>query len=197
MINNFNEFIPLALRSESKVENIAYNKQFLLNLFNLQIAVGEMLDCVKKDVFYGKDKKMNEKFSEHLLEASVICNKLQSQYMNKQDGLLNKENLEDINPRFFHGVVGIATEASELSQILVKHINNPTAPIDTVNVSEELADAAWYTAQIVDTFGLNFYRGLTNVIDKLHVRYPEKFSSDLAENRNLEAERKKLEQVGF
>ncbi len=195
MINNFNEFIPLALRTESKPDSLQINKEFVTNLLNLQITVGEMLDCVKKEVFYGKSNKMKEKFATNLLDATVLCEKLHNQYMHKQDGLLPKNEDKNLNSRFFHGVIGIATEASELSQILVNHINDPLAPIDTVNVSEELSDTGWYTAQIVDTFGLDFYKGLTNVIEKLRVRYPEKFSGDLAENRNLAEERKKLEQV--
>lgn len=40
---------------------------------------------------------------------------------------------------------------------------------------------------------LSFERALSNNIDKLKVRYPEKFSDELAVNRNLTEERKQLE----
>jgi NTP pyrophosphatase (non-canonical NTP hydrolase) len=195
MINNFNEFVPLALRTESKLESVELNVKFVENLLNLQIVVGEMLDCLKKEVFYGKSTKMNEKFGSLLLEASLICHKLQQQHMSKHDGSLQKEINSEINPRLFHGILGIATESSELVQILVKHIGDPSAPIDSVNVAEELSDVSWYNALLVDELKIDHYKALNNVIEKLRVRYPEKFSGDLAENRNLEEERKKLEQV--
>lgn len=40
---------------------------------------------------------------------------------------------------------------------------------------------------------LDFEKSLMNVIDKLIKRFPEKFTEHLAQNRNLEAERKELE----
>ena len=39
----------------------------------------------------------------------------------------------------------------------------------------------------------DFYQSLTNNINKLMVRYPEKFDTDKAINRDLETERKRLE----
>jgi hypothetical protein len=39
----------------------------------------------------------------------------------------------------------------------------------------------------------DFYQSLTNNINKLMVRYPEKFDTDKAINRDLENERKRLE----
>ena len=42
-------------------------------------------------------------------------------------------------------------------------------------------------------FNLDPYQALDNNIDKLRVRFPDKFTEELAQNRNLEAERKELE----
>ena len=39
----------------------------------------------------------------------------------------------------------------------------------------------------------NIEQALQNNIDKLRVRYPDKFSEELAINRNLEMERKELD----
>lgn len=49
---------------------------------------------------------------------------------------------------------------------------------------------------IAEWYGLDFFQCLTNNIEKLKVRYPEKFSNEAAQNRNLEAEREKLEVTG-
>jgi hypothetical protein len=48
-------------------------------------------------------------------------------------------------------------------------------------------------ANIAEWFELDFFQVLTNNIDKLKVRYPEKFTEEAAQNRDLEAERAELE----
>lgn len=48
-------------------------------------------------------------------------------------------------------------------------------------------------AIIAEWFELDYFQLLTNNIDKLKVRYPEKFTEEAALNRNLEAERTELE----
>lgn len=44
-----------------------------------------------------------------------------------------------------------------------------------------------------DLLGLDFYQILTNNIEKLQIRYPEKFTEEAALNRDLDAEREVLE----
>lgn len=46
---------------------------------------------------------------------------------------------------------------------------------------------------IAEYFELDFFQILTNNIDKLKIRYPDKFSTEKALNRNLDAERIELE----
>lgn len=48
---------------------------------------------------------------------------------------------------------------------------------------------------IEEISGITLEQALQNNIDKLKVRYPDKFSEECAINRNLEAERKELEKV--
>ena len=45
----------------------------------------------------------------------------------------------------------------------------------------------------IKEIGDDIYQSLQNNIDKLKVRFPDKFSEDQALNRNLEEERKELE----
>lgn len=47
--------------------------------------------------------------------------------------------------------------------------------------------------KICKDYNIDFYKILQNNIDKLRVRYPDKFSNENAINRNLDAERKELE----
>ena len=46
---------------------------------------------------------------------------------------------------------------------------------------------------IASWFDLDFFQCLTNNIEKLKVRYPEKFTEEAAQNRDLKAERAELE----
>ena len=59
--------------------------------------------------------------------------------------------------------------------------------VDPVHVSEELADSDWYKAITVDELNIDYYMSLTNVIRKLRVRFPDKFSIEDAANRDLKS----------
>lgn len=91
-----------------------------------------------------------------------------------------------------HGIVGIATEAGELLDAMKKHVFYGK-PIDDVNLKEELGDLMWYMALICQFKGWTFDEIQKLNIEKLKKRYPDKFTSEHAEKRDLIAERKVLE----
>jgi NTP pyrophosphatase (non-canonical NTP hydrolase) len=91
-----------------------------------------------------------------------------------------------------HAFMGLSTEANELLDMLKKHIFYGKE-IDYVNTIEELGDIFWYAALICDSMHIDFEEVLHKNIEKLKKRYPEKFSNEKALNRDLEEERKVLE----
>lgn len=91
-----------------------------------------------------------------------------------------------------HGAMGAATEAGELVDGLKKHIFYGR-PLDRVNLVEELGDLAWYIALMCGALNVSLDHVLTVNIDKLKVRYPEKFTEEFANNRDLAAELEILE----
>ncbi len=186
-ISSFTEFQPQALRTESRIETVKTNKRLLIALLVANVAVTEILDAVKKQVFYGNSKKLFEKSAEHIAQLGDMLEIL------KED--LAPDSLDEeieVNARVFHGLLGIITESGELSDALLTAVTG--GGIDPVNIQEEsTGDIGWYQAIINDELGLDFYQGLTNVRNKLRERYPEKFTNELAANRNLDAERKQLE----
>lgn len=103
-----------------------------------------------------------------------------------------KEPLDERTTDLLHCVIGINTESGELMDAFKKHIFYGK-PLDLVNVGEELADIMWYVSNMCRLSGLDFEKLLENNINKLRVRFPDKFSQDNALNRDLEAERKELE----
>ena len=91
-----------------------------------------------------------------------------------------------------HMSLGIQTEAAEIADLLKKRLAYKK-DIDWVNMKEEVGDTMWYIANLCNINNWNLEDILETNINKLKVRYPEKFSEDKAINRNLDAERKELE----
>lgn len=94
--------------------------------------------------------------------------------------------------RLLHAAMGMATEAGEFVDALKKHIFYGK-PLDVVNLKEELGDHLWYVAIACDVLDVTLDDVMTRNIEKLRQRYPGKFTSDAALNRDLPAERKILE----
>lgn len=103
--------------------------------------------------------------------------------------------VENINPRIAHALFGLETEIGELIDPFKKFwFYGGLKPIDLVNVKEEIGDILWYLAILMDEIDTDFDDEMERVIKKLKTRYPEKFTSHHATNRDLESERKTLEQ---
>lgn len=94
--------------------------------------------------------------------------------------------------RLIHAQMGMQTESSEFTDALKKSLFYGKT-LDVTNLKEELGDLLWYVAIAMDELDTDFETEMNRVINKLKVRYPEKFTNEAAENRNLTAERKVLE----
>jgi NTP pyrophosphatase (non-canonical NTP hydrolase) len=94
-----------------------------------------------------------------------------------------------------HAAIGMQTESAEFSDMLKKHLFYGK-PLDVVNLTEELGDQMWYIAMALRALGTDFETVMERNISKLRVRYPDKFTEDLAENRDLCKERGILEGKG-
>lgn len=93
-----------------------------------------------------------------------------------------------------HMALGMQTEAAEIADVYKKCIAYKK-PIDYVNIKEELGDLMWYIVNICNMHGWDVRDIMQTNIDKLRARYPEKFTEEHAINRDLETERKILENV--
>lgn len=182
---NLHEYKEKALRTESIVEQVVANKTELNYVLGALVTVTEMLDCLKKKIYYGNPKKYNEQFHElaEKLQFFTACSDRHHDI--PEDVVLS------VDPRVFHGIVGLTTEAGELIVALQKGINGDT--IDAVNIMEELGDCSWYEAILHDALSLDPEVTLDVNIKKLSKRYPEKYSDYNADNRDLDAERAILE----
>ena len=104
-----------------------------------------------------------------------------------------KEPLSEKQTDTLHCAIGAATETGELLDQFKKHIFYGKE-LDVVNLGEEIADVMWYLSNLARLTNLDIEKLLDNNIAKLRVRFPDKFTSENALERNLDAERKELEQ---
>jgi len=94
--------------------------------------------------------------------------------------------------RLLHATMGMATEAAELVDMLKKHIFYGRK-LDLVNAAEEVGDSQWYAGLAIDVLKTTMNDILTMNINKLRLRYPEKFTELHAIIRDTSAERELLE----
>lgn len=183
---NLNKYVSDAVRTESRIEKVTLPDietfYAALQIFTLS---GQILDMFKKNIFYGKE-----------INWRNIESKMWKIEMDSQAGFADRETDLEIDPRIFHALIGTATEATELMEALLANMDGAT--LDIFNILEEFGDINWYEAIAIDaangeleTFG--FEDVLTTNIEKLRKRFPEKFTSEHAINRNLEEERDTVE----
>lgn len=91
-----------------------------------------------------------------------------------------------------HGTLGIVTEAGEIADVLKKHLIYGKV-LDKVNLKEELGDITWYVALLIRRLQTSFEKVFDVNIEKLYVRYPEKFTEESALIRDIAKERALLE----
>lgn len=97
-----------------------------------------------------------------------------------------------VNKRLLHSCLGVADEGGEYAKAIKRSLFYDR-PLDVANVKEELGDLLWYIALAVDELGTTFEELMDLNIAKLMKRYPEQFTAELAEKRNLLKEREALE----
>lgn len=183
------EYINNALRTESRIGEIKVNKVLLTTLLRIAITSAEMLDKIgKKHVFYGRDIDWDTILTQ-INWLHSLTEGMRNAVQFQRAGLTHEV---DVNPRLYHACVGVFTEAGEMLEAILKHVELKK-DLDIINLREEFGDAFWYLAIGIDETGGEPGQVTERNIDKLRVRFPEKFNSNQANNRDLDAERAALE----
>jgi hypothetical protein len=183
---DLHEFNKNAIKTESLVDTVITDRAILMESLVAFEQVSELLDALKKSAFYNKPIDV-----EKLMGSADSINKIGYVLSNEDIWEIGATKNDDINPRLFHAIIGILTEAGELATILINHLQGEE--LDTVNMLEEFGDIAWYQAIAYDELNVDPYHPLVAVINKLRARYPNKFTSDDAINRDVDSERAILE----
>lgn len=177
------QFQKDAIKTESQVDAVQVDLKYLAAVLQIFVASGNLLDQIKKNVFYNKPIEVDERAS----WVKSIIEAMDTKELFKEDPTTNKEIL-DVNARLFHAIIGVATESTELIENL-----SSGNKLDVINVLEEMSDINWYQAIAIDEVHADWDQMLSTVISKLKSRYPDKFTSDDAINRDLHSERQILD----
>lgn len=148
------------------------------------------LDAAKKSMFYGRkhaglDLACEIGRTSHPDDCEDVDFEKLLPGRSREDGI-----------RLFHGIIGLITEAGELAKALSEAIWSGE-PLDLTNVVEEVGDGFWYDAAILRVLGMTFEQVQQKNIDKLRARFPDRFTEFDANHRNLDLERKILEEPGL
>lgn len=204
------EYIELAVRTESVPTELNIDREAVALAMNLFVESGKLLDGLKRSIYYKNDERLNANFEKHISTIIHLIQNLNeigfhriSNSWDRDCGLpaemfKSEENAANVNPRVFHGIIGIATEAVELMEAMVPSVLDQTVSIDAVNLQEEMGDGAggsnsWYAAILHDALGLDPHETMVKNINKLRKRYPDKYNDHHAVNRDLDSERQILE----
>ena len=180
---DLNQYVKDAVRTESQIEKVTIASETFVAALQIFILSGQILDMFKKNIFYEKP-----------IDWECVESKLGKIEMDSGAGHsdTHPEVHLEINPRMFHALIGTATEATELMEALLATIEGER--LDIFNVLEEFGDINWYEAIAIDASNgeleaFGFEDVLNTNIEKLRKRFPEKFTSEKAIERDLDVER--------
>jgi hypothetical protein len=184
------EYQGLAARTCPTLEGEEGTDERHMNL-GVITEIGEALDIFKKHLAYNKPMDLVN-LGEELADISwYIVNKCRFENLilddNFDEALAETKTLVDTR-MFTQENLPVELKAEAILTLLLVPYSSPvntrfSAPIVQLAMLHHIA--FW--------FNLDFFQCLTNNIDKLKIRYPEKFTEEAAQNRDLEAERAELE----
>lgn len=186
---NSEQFVQDAIRTESRPESLGLNLGATLIMLEALVAAGNVGDTLKRGIYYGKGLN-KDKLAEQLAILKAVVETAQAA-LPRIESPDQTPGLTAPNLRLLHCSLGMFTESGELLESIQKHIRGGT--LDLVNFGEEIGDVDWYKAIGHDETGVSEEDTREAVIAKLKLRYPGKFSSDAAHERDLGAERASLE----
>lgn len=156
---------------------------------NFITAAGNIADSFKRAIFYGSPvAAVEERLKNNSEETFLLTQEVLQMHNDNHKAKLNDQEIDLV-----HGLYGIVSEAGELAEAVQKAFRDGQK-IDVVNAREEIGDMLWYVAMMLRAINSNFEEAAGINIDKLSIRYPEKFTKENAINRDLQAEKIALEQ---
>ena len=204
---NFGEYIEQVVnKTESKIDGVMVNRMVLQSAVGVAMAAIEILDQLKKHIFYVKKDDAGNLIRTRPVSAEAVREQIEAidLFLGDLQGSLydvnnvDEDELIEVDARLLHGVLGKVTEGGEMLLALTPAITEGV-DIDLVNLSEEMGDDQWYNGVILDVLHQNIGTTLSSLLVQngnklLKGRYKGgTFNADEAANRDLNTERQILE----
>lgn len=198
-MTRMNEYLTESARTaptEVSVRNDVFKNHlgFMYDL-NMFVESGCNADLLKRSIFYKEEiAKTQARGYAHTLNNKKNYDEIQVQLLaeEKEEDVTKHKTLTDEKIHLIHACLGLISEAGEIIEEVIKSTLEGR-DIDYTNLKEEGGDTLWYIAMYLRTLGTTFEEQADSNIAKLFARYPDKFTSEAALNRDLNNEREVLE----
>jgi len=207
---NATDYRAAVLKTESKPKELSVGPMTIFMALNLAVETSNVLDQLKRAVFYGKDIDQ-EAAIKSLQTIGKIAADISfpigtGRYRDPRDGdFFQGVPVEtraaitpgNVNLRLLHAALGLQTESGEFIEGLLPSFFG--GPIDAVNLLEELGDGpGWYAEVALDELGFTReqcnFTNIKKLQDKKDGRYKKgAFNPNEAIDRDVNAERGLLE----
>lgn len=196
---NHKEYINGVLRTESgRFDAPHVDPGMLKNVLTTFAGSARAVDALKRALYYGKP-----------LDTKKLSDAMQAvydgvrEYLKRSEATLGaySEQTNKQMTRVLHSSLGFATESGEIIEAVLKFFESGL--FDWGNYFEELGDLNWYMALGVDAadHGQPVFADQSWTLEsiwernlaKLKARYPQKFESEKAYERDIQKEKEALE----
>jgi len=191
------QYIQSVLRTESPSFDII-DKRILHGVIGCCTEAGELLEAIRPNMFYeGYLDRVNlkEEVGDMLWYIGVILNACKLTF----EDVMDKNTTLQVNPLqqtpntvIYHGVIGCCILSGDMLDIVKKSLFY-SRELSISDIKHKLISILWNLRIILEINQWTLEEVMELNIAKLRKRYPEQFRDDLAENRNLKAERDVLE----
>lgn len=191
-------YVQNALRTKSDnfyaADNEAVNIA-LLSVMNSLKELEPMVDGLKRACFYGND--LTDDLMLGVASLADYYEQVEQKGTDEEKKILEQMDeqlarMKRVDADTIHGILGLFSEACELVQAVMKYVEEGEQ-VDVVNVREELGDLQWYMAILANATETSFSNMCIKNITKLRSRFPDKFTKEKSDNRDLDKERKILD----
>lgn len=136
------------------------------------------LDTLKAIMFYGRTDYLKDAESADWRDAG---------FDPVSDDVLGRLVRDEQLQRHLHMIIGMAGEAGEVADHLIDALRSGRGPTH-IELVKEMGDLSWYMARELDNIDVTFEEAWDVNVSKLKARYPDKFTSEAANNRDTDQE---------
>lgn len=169
-----NDYLEEALKTEISIDAVNINKEQLKNLLMITKHTMNMLNVVKRNVFYKEDID-----NDYILEECYKLNETMQGFVSHNTKLDAGDEYpidDGLDLRIFHAIFGVICQSRPLSQLLLDALEQNH--FDLVKIRQELSDSHFFQALFYNSSGMDWNRSLELNLESLRKKYPNEYNED-------------------